>query len=113
LDDSRIVSYCGYTGKKKKKYLKFSINFNNLYLNSYPYSEYQKYIFRQIIKFRKIGYSDRKISNYFNDNGIKTTRGKNSSFGLVWMLRKKYYKSKLREQNNPNGKIINKKVIEE
>ena len=29
------------------------------------------------------------------------------------MLRKKYYKSKLREQNNPNGKIINKKVIEE
>jgi len=98
LDDSRIVSYCGYTDKKKKKYLKFSINFNNLYLNSYPYSEYQKYILRQIIKFRKKGFSDRKISNYLNYNGIKTNRGKKFSCGLVWMLRKKYYKSKLREQ---------------
>ena len=29
------------------------------------------------------------------------------------MLRKKYSKGKLREQNNPNGKIIDKKVIEE
>ena len=48
-----------------------------------------------------------------NDNGIKTTRGKNFSYGLVWILRKKYYKSKLRRQNNPNGKIINKRVIEE
>ena len=60
-----------------------------------------------------MGFSDRKISNYFNDNGIKTTRGKNFSCGLVWMLRKKYYKSKLREQNNPNGKIRNKIVVEE
>ena len=60
-----------------------------------------------------MGFSDRKISNYFNDNEIKTTRGKKYSCGLVWMLRKKYYKSKLREQNNSNGKIINKKVIEE
>ena len=82
-------------------------------MNSYPYSEYQKYIFRQIIKFRKMGYSDRKISNYFNDNGIKTTRGKKFSYRLVWILRKKYYKRKLRRQNNPNGKIINKRVIEE
>ena len=113
MDDSRIVSYCGYTGKKKKKYLKFSIHFDNLYLNSYPYSEYQKYIFRQIIKFRKMGFSDRKISNYFNDNGIKTTRGKKFSYGLVWMLRKKYYKSKLREQNKPDGIIKNKRIVEE
>ena len=113
MDDSRIVSYCGYTDKKKKKYLKFSINFNNLYLNSYPYSEYQKYIFRQIIDFRKMGFSDRKISNYFNDNGIKTIRGKKFSCGLVWMLRKKYYKSKLREQNDINEKWIDFNIVEE
>ena len=45
-----------------------------------------------------MGFSDRKISNYLNYNGIKTNRGKKFSCGLVWMLRKKYYKSKLREQ---------------
>ena len=93
--------------------MKVTVLYENVYLNSYPYSKYQKYIFKQIIKFRKMGYSDRKISNYFNYNGIKTNRGKKFSCGLVWMLRKKYYKSKLREQNNSNGKIINKKVIEE
>ena len=60
-----------------------------------------------------MGFSDRKISNYFNDNGIKTIRGKKFSCGLVWMLRKKYYKSMLRGQNNPNGKIINQRVVEE
>lgn len=60
-----------------------------------------------------MGFSDRKISNYFNYNGIKTNRGKKFSCGLVWMLRKKYYKSKLREQNNPVGKIKDKIVIEE
>ena len=49
-----------------------------------------------------MGYSDRKISNYFNENGTKTTRGKKFSCGLVWMLRKKYYKSKLKERNNIN-----------
>ena len=70
-------------------------------------------IFEQIIKFRKMGYSDRKISNYFNENGIKTTRRRKFSCGLVWMLRKKYYKSKLREQNDTNGKWIEFNIIEE
>tara|TARA_B100001564_G_C20288984_1_gene511658 strand:- start:266 stop:448 length:183 start_codon:yes stop_codon:yes gene_type:complete len=60
-----------------------------------------------------MGFSDRKISNYFNDNGIKTIRGKKFSCGLVWMLRKKYYKSKLREQNNPTGIIEDTRVVEE
>ena len=56
-----------------------------------------------------MGFNDRKISNQFNDNGKKTTRGKNFSYGFVWMLRKKYYKSKFREQNNLNGKLLIKK----
>ena len=50
--------------------MRVTVLYENVYLNSYPYSKYQKYIFEQIIKFRKMGYSDRKISNYFNENGI-------------------------------------------
>lgn len=60
-----------------------------------------------------MGISDRKISNYFNDNGIKITRGKKFNCGLVWMLRKKYYKSKLREQNDSFGIIKNKRIVKE
>ena len=93
--------------------MRVTVLYENVYLNSYPYSKYQKYIFEQIIKFRKMGYSDRKISNYFNENGIKTSRGKKFSCGLVWMLRKKYYKSKLRQQNDTNGKWIEFNIIEE
>ena len=51
--------------------MKVTVLYENVYLNSYPYSKYQKYIFEQIIKFRKMGYSDRKISNYFNENDKK------------------------------------------
>ena len=87
----------GIQVKRRKNTLSFQYTLI-IYVNSYPYSEYQKYILRQIIKFRKKGFSDRKISNYLNYNGIKTSRGKKFSCGLVWMLRKKYYKSKLREQ---------------
>ena len=76
---------------QKSLYMKVTVLYKNVYLNSFPYSKYQKYIFEQIIKIRKMEYSDRKISNYFNDNEIKTTRGKKFSCGLVWMLRKKYY----------------------
>ena len=61
--------------------MRVTVLYENVYLNSYPYSKYQKYIFEQIIKFRKMGYSDRKISNYFNENGIKTTRGR--KFGVM------------------------------
>ena len=93
--------------------MKVTVLYKNVYLNSFPYSKYQKYIFEQIIKFRKMGYSDRKISNYFNNNSIKTTRGKKFSCGLVWMLRKKYYKSKLRKQNDTNGKWIDFNIVEE
>ena len=60
-----------------------------------------------------MAFSDRKISNYLNYNGIKKSRGKKFSCGLVWMLRKKYYKSKLREQNNPFGIIVEKKIVKE
>ena len=92
--------------------MKVTVLYENVYLNSYPYSKYQKYIFEQIIKFRKMGYSDRKISNYFNENDIKTTRDKKFSCGLVWMLRKKYYKRKLKQQNDTNGKWIEFNIIE-
>ena len=78
--------------------------YENVYLNSYPYSKYQKYIFEQIIKFRKMGYSDRKISNYFNENGIKTTRGRKfSCFNTIFIKVMGYSDRKISNYFNENG----------
>ena len=58
--------------------LSFSISIITTHLWESNYTEYQQYLFNQICKYKEdiltpIGY--RKISQIFNDEGLKTPRG--------------------------------------
>ena len=108
----KTLSYCGMislsgviNSYNNTLYFKFNYYLTNLFLRSYPYSDYQKMIIEKIFKFRKMGFSDRKISKFFNDNGILSVRGRKFSCGLVWEIRKKYIKRKKRSNNKIEGKF--------
>ena len=70
--------------------IKINYKIQNIKLNRYPYSQYQKMLIDRIKMLRELGYSYRKISKFFNERNILSYRGKKFSCGLVFELMKKY-----------------------
>ena len=58
-------------------------------MSNYPLTDYQKYLLKKIYQFRKLGFSYRRISNFFNENKIRSTRGKSFSPSMVSQIIKK------------------------
>ena len=87
--------------------LSFSISIITTHLWESNYTEYQQYLFKRICNYKEgvltpIGY--RKISQIFNDEGLKTTRGSVFKNNHVHSI---YKKGKVREER------INRKDIVE
>ena len=57
-------------------YLKFSLIIESVELSVPRYSEYQQFLYDTISDFRKQGWTFRKISDWLNENGHQTLRGK-------------------------------------
>ena len=61
-------------------------------MSNYPLTDYQKYLlssFKKIYQFRELGFSYRRISNFFNENKIRSTRGKSFSPSMIYQIIKK------------------------
>ena len=87
--------------------VKFSLSIITTNLWESNYSEYQEYLFNRICKYKEdfltpIGY--RKISQIFNEEGLKTPRGSIFKNNHVHSI---YKKGKIREER------INREVIVE
>jgi hypothetical protein len=87
--------------------VKFSLSIITTNLWESNYTEYQQYLFNRICKYKEdiltpIGY--RKISQIFNDEGLKTPRGNVFKNNHVHSI---YKKGKIREER------INRKDIVE
>ena len=87
--------------------IKFSVTITTTKVWNSNYSEYQQYLFNRICKYKEdiltpIGY--RKISQIFNDEGLKTPRGNVFKNNHVHSI---YKNGKIREER------INRKDIVE
>ena len=73
----------------------FDINITKKNLNNYFYSEHQHYLYDTIKELhgKRLGY--RKISNWFNEQDIKTPRGNEFKGNYVFSILKK---GKIREE---------------
>ena len=93
---------------------KFSIKINykiqNIKLNPYNYSSYQKMIIDRIKMLRELGYSDRKISKFFNERNILSYRGKRFSCGLVFEIMKKY-RLHIEKNKSKLGEIVSMSYV--
>ncbi len=89
--------------------LRFSVTLSNVNLSDYPYSDYQIYVIGKMIKKRKEGYSYRKISKFFNDNDIRSVKGKMFTPQLVERTLYKFKRSKER-MNDYQRKLTNLRV---
>ena len=86
--------------------LSFSISIITTHLWESNYTEYQQYLFNRICKYKEdiltpIGY--RKISQIFNEEGLKTPRGstfKNNHINSI------YKKGKIREERINHEDIV-------
>ncbi len=58
-------------------------------MSNYPRTDYQKYLLKKIYQFRKLGFSYRRISNFFNENKVRSTRGKIFYSSLISQIIKK------------------------
>ena len=58
-------------------------------MSNYPLTDYQKYLLKKIYQFRELGFSYRRISNFFNENKIRSTRGKTFSPSMIYQIIKK------------------------
>ena len=58
-------------------------------MSNYPLTDYQKYLLKKIYQFRKLGFSYKRISNFFNENKIRSTRGKSFSPSMISQIIKK------------------------
>ena len=87
--------------------LRFSVSIITTQLWESNYTEYQQYLFNRICKYKEdiltpIGY--RKISQIFNEEGLKTPRGSTFKNNHIHSI---YKKGKIREER------INRKDIVE
>ena len=94
--------------------VKFSISITTTKLWDSNYSEYQEYLYNRICEYKDksvtpIGY--RKISQIFNEEGLKTPRGSVFKNNHVHSI---YKKGKIREEriNREDVVIITKPIIE-
>jgi hypothetical protein len=86
--------------------LSFSISIITTHLWESNYTEYQQYLFNRICKYKEdiltpIGY--RKISQIFNDEGLKTPRNTEFSNSKVFSM---YKKGKIREERINREDIV-------
>ena len=86
--------------------VKFSLSIITTNLWESNYSEYQEYLFNRICKYKEyfltpIGY--RKISQIFNDEGLKTSRKTKFSNSKVHSM---YKKGKVREERMSREDIV-------
>ena len=95
--------------------VKFSLSIITTNLWESNYSEYQEYLFNRISKYKEcfltpIGY--RKISQIFNDEGLKTPRGSTFKNNHVHSI---YKKGLIREERMNRKDIVkvSQPIIEE
>ena len=55
-------------------FIEFTVTVSSSNLNNYFYSEHQQYLYDTIKELHGNGLGYRKISNWFNERGIKTPR---------------------------------------
>ena len=70
-----------------------------------PYSDYQLYLFNRITELKEQGLGYRRISNLFNEEGLKTCRGKTFSNSSIHSILKK---KNIRDERN--GKRFDRKI---
>jgi len=92
-------------------FLQFTITVSSSNLNNYFYSEHQQYLYDTIKELHGKGLGFRKISNWFNERGIKTPRGSEFKGNYVFSILKK---GKIREERvnrESKWKIHSVKII--
>ena len=80
---------------RRKVNLLFDVNITDKNLNNYFYSEHQQYLYDTSKKLYGEGLGYRKISNWFNEQNIKTPRGNEFKGNYVFSILKK---GKIREE---------------
>ena len=90
---TKSLSREDYSGRKVN--LLFDINITDKNLNNYFYSEHQQYLYDTSKKLYGEGLGYRKISNWFNEQDIKTPRGNEFKGNYVFSILKK---GKIREE---------------
>ena len=75
-------------------FLQFTITVSSSNLNNYFYSEHQQYLYDTIKELHGKGLGYKKISNWFNEQKIKTPRGSEFKGSYVFSILKK---GKIRE----------------
>ena len=86
--------------------VKFSLSIITTNLWESNYTEYQEYLFNRICKYKEdfltpIGY--RKISQIFNEEGLKTPRGSTFKNNYIHSI---YKKGKIREERINREDIV-------
>ena len=86
--------------------LRFSVSIITTQLWESNYTEYQQYLFNRICKYKEdiltpIGY--RKISQIFNEEGLKTPRGSTFQNNHIHSI---YKKGKIREERMSREDIV-------
>ena len=98
---------------RRKVNLLFDVNITDKNLNNYFYSEHQQYLYDTSKKLYGEGLGYRKISNWFNEQNIKTPRGSKFKGNYVFSILKK---GKIREERlntESKWKIEKVKVLTE
>jgi hypothetical protein len=85
--------------------LKVKYKIPNIELNFIQYNKYQFMLIKRIKLLKSMGYSDRKICKFFNENNIKTTRGNKFKVSSSWSIIKKYNRS-LKRRKIKLGEIV-------
>ena len=84
---TKSLSREDYSGRKVN--LLFDINITEKNLNNYFYSEHQQYLYDTIKELHEKGLGYRKISNWFNEQNIKTPRESEFKGNYVFSILKK------------------------
>ena len=92
-------------------FLKFTISVSSSNLNNYFYSEHQQYLYNTIKKLHQKGLGYQKISNWFNERNIKTTRGSEFKGNYVFSILKKGRVREERLNRESKWKIEEIKVV--
>lgn len=76
-------------------FIEFTVTVSSSNLNNYFYSEHQQYLYDTIKELHGKGLGYKKISNWFNEQKIKTPRGSEFKGNYVFSILKK---GKIREE---------------
>ena len=94
-------------------FLKFTVRLSSLTLNHFKYNLYQRYIIRKILLLRvREKYTWNKISNYLNNNKIRSVKGKTFSPQLVERIIFKY-RRRLRNMKTYKKEIVDIRIEDE